>query len=278
MPVNLIHSALIPDEYIKGLENLFPGLSRYPLPVSKDVYDSISSHPDIFIFTLHPVPPYGGTGRIPRPPQAGSHDKRNSEAKDATTVSPRSFTLDQRTFVLSGQVPTDLAQALTKSGARVIKSLSSPRGKYPDTSPLNAVRVGRFLIHNTDHTDQAIKALCVENGLEFVHVGQGYARCSVVPVGANAIITCDPGIFKAVSSAGLAVKLISGGNIRLPGERYGFIGGASGVLPGGRLVFLGDITRHPDYGAMSAFMYEHGVEYLHIKGLDLFDAGSLIFF
>ena len=237
MAINLIHSDGIPPEYLQGLDRLLPGLARTALAASKDVYDSISSHPDISIFDF-----------------------------------------DHKIFVVSPQAPADAVRALKGTGARVITSGSTPHGKYPDTAPLNAVRVGKFVIHNTLHTDRAIKALVEEFGLELIFVNQGYSRCSTIPVGERAIITCDAGISKAASTAGLEVELISQGSILLEGQRHGFIGGASGVLPDGRIVFLGDVRKHPDHEAILSFIGGHGAGYLHIEGLDLFDAGSLIFF
>ncbi len=237
MALNLIHSAGIPREYLDALDRLLPDLKRTPLEASKDVYDSISSHPDIFIFSL-----------------------------------------DRKTFVVSAGAPEGVAQSLKRSGAAVIISESIPHGKYPYTAPLNAVRVGRFIIHNSKYTDGTIKALAEERGLEIVSVNQGYARCSTIPVSDTALITCDPGISKAAASAGLDVQLISQGSVILTGEKHGFIGGATGVLPDGRVVFLGDIFRLPDHGAILSFIASHGAGYLRIEDLDLFDAGSLIFF
>ena len=123
-----------------------------------------------------------------------------------------------------------------------------------------------------------IKDLALEWDMELVHVNQGYARCSVIPVRDKALITCDPGIAKAAIGLGLDVKLIYSGNLLLLGQKYGFIGGSSGITPDGAVVFLGDISEHPDCEGMISFLTKYDVGYVHLKGLPLLDAGSLIFF
>lgn len=156
-------------------------------------------------------------------------------------------------------------------------SQAAPHGNYPGTALLNAARVGRYIFCNPKYIDKVILDAAGQMGFELVKVNQGYARCSTIPVGKSALITCDAGIAKEARENGLDAELISPGNIALPGEKYGFIGGSSGIMPDGRIVFLGDISRHPDYPLISSFLDERGVGYIYLKGLPLFDAGTFIF-
>ena len=45
----------------------------------------------------------------------------------------------------------------------------------------------------------------------------------------------------------------------------------------GRLVFLGEIEAHPDFGEIGPFLKRHGVGFVSMRGLPLFDGGSLFF-
>ena len=70
--------------------------------------------------------------------------------------------------------------------------------------------------------------------------------------------------------------MISEGSISLPGEKYGFIGGTTAVLPGGKIVFLGDLETHPDAESIRRFIVSNGVDFMEMKGLPLFDSGSIM--
>jgi len=231
-----IYSKTIPGNYLEELVEFFPGLNRIAIPQSQNVYNSISSHPDIFMFAL-----------------------------------------DAKTIVYSRDLSRDITDALKQSRIKLIRSMSIPLGTYPDTASLNALRIGNFIFHNLKHTDAAIKTEAKRRGLRMVHTNQGYSRCSSIPVKKNALITSDQSIKEAARSVKLDVEIISSGNVELPGHDYGFIGGTTGVLPDGRIVFLGDITRHPDFSRIDNFLKKHAVRYIYIPNLPLLDAGSLIF-
>ena len=234
--MNLIHSCDIPGSYIDGLERIFPGIRRIAIPRARDIYASIASHPDIFLF---------------RP--------------------------DPGTLIYSPSLPPGIVEAIRSTGVRLVPSYSTPEGEYPKTAVLNAVRIGDRVLHKADITDRSIKDFAAGNGLQAVNIPQGYASCSIVPVGNDAIITPDNGIAGAVSGSGLDVLLIFPGYVELPGEKYGFIGGAKGVLDDGTIIFLGDIRLHPDHGAITGFLTKYGIAHKYIPGLPLFDAGGLFF-
>ncbi len=182
------------------------------------------------------------------------------------------------TLIASPSLPEEVTAHIAKAGMRLIRACAVPRGNYPQTATLNAVRIGSRIFHNTRITDPAIRACAEGNGLDLIHVEQGYARCSTIPVGENALITCDAGIEKAARRVRLDVLRVPAGGVLLPGERYGFIGGASGVMPDGTIVFLGDGAAHPDHDGIVSFLAAHNTAYIFLEGLPLFDAGTLIFF
>lgn len=187
------------------------------------------------------------------------------------------FQLSSDTIICS---PHMLSTLKRDTGAGSIKkhiSASSPATPYPKAAILNAALIGKMLIHNSRITDRAIIEHCRQGKVTSLHVKQGYARCSVVPVGKKALITSDGGIAKAACSAGLDVLRVRPGHVNLPYKKSGLLGGASGILPDAGVIFLGDLTKHPDHDKISLFFMRHGVSVSHMPGLELFDAGSLFF-
>ena len=147
---------------------------------------------------------------------------------------------------------------------------------YPAEAAFNAVCTGRFFLHNRKITNRRLLAAAEAAGLTLVHVPQGYARCSAIPVSETAIITYDHGIAKAASAAGLSVLVTSPGHVLLPGYDTGFLGGTSGNLNGEVLLFNGDLSRHPDFQAVTDFVSARGLTCRWIPGKPLRDIGSII--
>ncbi len=186
------------------------------------------------------------------------------------------FTPNGLDVVVSSELSDEICKSLSSAGLRVIRSCVAPKGEYPHTCVLNAVRVGKYIFHNTRHTDLAIKDLAAELGFELVHINQGYARCSVIPVGEDSLITCDAGIAKTALSKGLDCILVSTDKLLLPGQRHGFIGGSTGVTSDGAIFFLGDLSQHTDGISIISFLSRHKIQYMDIPGLPLFVAGSIL--
>ncbi|MDD5633760.1 MAG: hypothetical protein PHW46_00595 [Candidatus Omnitrophica bacterium] len=188
------------------------------------------------------------------------------------------FQIDTKKFVFSPNVSADMLDLLRSKGAVLIKGKDTPFGRYPNTAKYNAVRVKDNIFHDFDHTDPVIKEIICENGLKEIAVKQGYSRCSLVNINDRAVITSDKGIASAVKTEGIDALLLRPGSILLPGEKYGFIGGASGVLPDGRIIFLGDIELHPEGERIKKFLIKYSADHVILDGLPLYDAGSLLIF
>ena len=109
--------------------------------------------------------------------------------------------------------------------------------------------------------------------LETIHVPQGYARCSILPVDENSIITSDRGVAAACTQ--LDVLLISPGRIELPGYNTGFIGGTGGRA-GKDIVFNGDLSAHPDFEIIKEFIESRGLQCVWTTDMPLTDIGSVI--
>ena len=144
--------------------------------------------------------------------------------------------------------------------------------KYPENIRYNAACTGKFFIHNLRHTDPGLMK-AAENTVK-INVSQGYTKCSVLIVDEDSIITSDEGIYKSCYGK-LNVLLINPGHIRLRGFPYGFIGGTSGRI-GDTVIFNGDITRHPDYEKIAAFIESRDLKIKYFTSSELEDIGSII--
>lgn len=146
--------------------------------------------------------------------------------------------------------------------------------RYPGDVPLNAVTVGETLICNPKCVAKEIADAYPSQ----IHVKQGYTKCSVVPVGAHALITQDPSIAGQAKQHGFDVLQISPEGIVLPGFPYGFPGGASCRSVNGNngtIYFCGSLSRHPDGDAIRDFCERHGVRAESLTMEPLSDVGTI---
>lgn len=159
---------------------------------------------------------------------------------------------------------------------RVFKAKSGEiGGAYPRNIPFNALCLDKYFVHNLKYTNERLLKCAEEYGLLPVNVKQGYTKCSCVAVDGKSVITADEGIYSELSALGdVDVLKIHPGYVALQGFEYGFLGGASGRV-GDTVYFSGDITQHPDYDEINAFIRERG---LGIKAFPypLEDIGSII--
>ncbi|MEA3489264.1 MAG: hypothetical protein U9R44_02840 [Candidatus Omnitrophota bacterium] len=186
------------------------------------------------------------------------------------------FQLDRETVIHSPGLPGDQLLPLEKNGMELVEGEESPSGEYPHAARYNAVRIRNVVFHNFDCTDPVILEKIERRGLKAVSVAQGYTRCSVLTVGEKGIITSDRSIAGAAESEGFDVLVLSAGSVVLPGEKYGFIGGAVGVAPDGTVVFLGDPAFHPEGDEIIGFLTRYNIDYIALEGMPLYDAGSLL--
>ena len=155
---------------------------------------------------------------------------------------------------------------------------SKKAGKsYPKNILLNCLLLNNTLYGKLSAIDDFLLDYCNEHGIKTVNVNQGYARCSVLVVNENAVITSDLSLKKALEEDGVEVLLISSGNIILDGFDYGFIGGASGKLNNNTIIFFGNVAKHPDFNKIKRFCekYNSQIEIL-CKEKSLTDIGGIV--
>ncbi|MDF2631498.1 MAG: hypothetical protein K0Q85_94, partial [Caproiciproducens sp.] len=158
--------------------------------------------------------------------------------------------LGKNQIIIAVQREGYLKAKLESYGFDVISSNKCISKLYPYDVPLNAARVGNYLIANQAALDNTIMNYCKENGVEIIHVKQGYTKCSTIVVDEHSIITADQSIERAAIAARIDTLLIEPGHITLPKYNYGFIGGACGFIGKNKIAFTGNINSHPSYGKM----------------------------
>ena len=145
--------------------------------------------------------------------------------------------------------------------------------KYPEDVLYNAARVGKYFVCSK-YVDSALLARAKELGLAPVFVPQGYVKCNLAVLDGRHVITEDAGIAKALEKTEIEVLLISPGRVSLPGYANGFVGGWCGRV-GNEMVFHGDISKHPDFARIEAFVEGCGLG-LRYFDFELRDIGSII--
>lgn len=130
--------------------------------------------------------------------------------------------------------------------------------RYPNDILFNCATIGKHVFCHPSHTAKAI----VNDSDYTIHpVRQGYAKCSVVPVGDHALITADPAIASVAKRDGFDVLQITSSKIDLPAYDTGFLGGATSFAPYcgiKEIYFCGDLQTHPDAKEITAFCHRHG--------------------
>lgn len=170
---------------------------------------------------------------------------------------------------------TVLAEKLSKQ--RLIFCNKKAGNKYPQNILLNFLYLNNTLYGKLSAIDENLLDYCKENNIKTVNINQGYARCSTLVLNEKALITSDLSIEKALKKDGVEVLLISSGNIILDGYDYGFIGGASGKIDENTVVFLGNVTNHPDYRRIENFCENHNISIKIIcKDMPLTDIGGIV--
>ena len=147
--------------------------------------------------------------------------------------------------------------------------------KYPGDVLYNGCSTGKYFIHNTKYTYPQLLEAAKSTGHTVIHVPQGYARCSILPVNEDSIITADWGVAKICISAGINDLLIRPGHIQLTGFNYGFIGGCGGRI-GDTVVFHGNLSEHPDGNSIREFIHQRGLKIKDFPEFPLTDIGSIL--
>ncbi len=217
------------------------GFEVVPLPESKNITDSVATHPDIAIF---------------------KHDNTVIVNKEYAEADARH--VFNRLKRLNGRI-------------NIIKSDEVPKSPYPQDTIYNALVIGKKLFARAKSVSHDVLSYAKERGLKIVEVNQGYPACTVLKLTDSAAITADKGMAKALQAEGIEVTLINGDGILLPPYDCGFIGGAATSYDG-CVYFLGNPRWHPSYKDIMNAIKRSGLHTVFLSPLRLRDKGGIIFF
>ena len=167
-----------------------------------------------------------------------------------------------------------LVDKLTETGFNVITTTDFIKGSYPDDVKLNFTVINNLVVGNFRYADKNFKEAIFDKNK--INVKQGYCKCSVLVVNENALITDDESIYRKTLENGFDSLLISKGDIRLEGHKYGFIGGASGKISKNTVVFFGNIKKHRDFDKIEHFLGLHNCDFVCTDNGPLRDIGGII--
>ncbi|MDO4792913.1 MAG: hypothetical protein Q3993_01930, partial [Filifactor alocis] len=111
-------------------------------------------------------------------------------------------------------------------GFEIEKGRATLSGNYPYNVAYNVAVFGKIAIRGR-WADPVLSSELEGRKISSLVVNQGYAKCNIVIVDENSIITSDRGIYQSCRDS-LNILLVSvWKEIELPGLDYGFLGGAS---------------------------------------------------
>ncbi len=180
------------------------------------------------------------------------------------------------TLVIDPHAHQNIFNQLDALGIPYVMGTSRLSGVYPGDIPYNAVITKEFIIHNPEYTDSLLFTHSKYTNKHLIPVKQGYTKCSTVVVNDNSIITGDPGIYQCSKDL-MNVLFIQSGHVVLEGFDTGFLGGASASFQDS-ILFHGDLSKHPDYLRIKAFVEAADKEVIYFKEFPLTDIGSVLIY
>lgn len=184
--------------------------------------------------------------------------------------------INHNTLVVAPNVFDYYEEKLYGMGIKIIEGQTKLGKDYPEEVAYNVGRIGNLAIHNFKYTDEKLKYYLKKENVEFIHVNQGYTKCSMVIVDERSIITADYPIYKKLTSLGIDVLLVQSGHINLEGYTYGFIGGATGNLSKEDIMFSGRLDKHPDKERIFNFLKKYKKRIVWLSNENLIDIGTII--
>lgn len=178
-----------------------------------------------------------------------------------------------KVLIINKDLPKEFKEKLNSLNITFIESKCSLKYSYPYNIPLNALILKNHFIHNLKYTDKNL--LNTQINKKLINIKQGYTKCSCLPVGDNAFITSDIGIYNALIKYNFDILLLPAGDIILDGLNYGFIGGTGGLIDKNTMVFFGNLNHYLHGAKVLEFLKKYNVKPIYLKNTKLHDRGSL---
>lgn len=184
--------------------------------------------------------------------------------------------LDHKSLIIAPNVFDYYEEKLYGMGINLIKGETRLGKAYPWDVAYNVGRMEGIAVHNFKYTDEKLKHHLKKQGLELVHVNQGYTKCSMAIIDEKAVITADHMISQKLKDLTFDVLLIQSGYIELPGYNYGFIGGTCGNLSNDEIILTGSLDLHPDKKKILSFIKKYKKKPIWLSNKKIIDVGTII--
>lgn len=150
------------------------------------------------------------------------------------------------------------------------------KSPYPKDVALNVCLLGNKLFCNEKAVLPEIISWAENKNIEIINTNQGYTKCNMCVLNDKAVITEDEGLSSLLKNYQTDVLKIEKGYIDLSEKHYGFIGGAGVMISENQMYFSGDISSHPNYAEISAFLSKYNIKPISNKNRKLRDFGGFI--
>ena len=184
--------------------------------------------------------------------------------------------VDYETLIVAPNVYDYYRNVFAGKGIKVIKGGKTLSRNYPEDIAYNVARIGRYAVHNIQHTDQVLKYYLEEAGIEFIHVNQGYTKCSLTPISENRALTSDFLIHEKLKTHNIDCMYINPEVVYLKGYNYGFIGGCTGLINEKIFLSTGKIFDKNISLSLKKFIQSSGYIYKEASSGQITDLGTLI--
>lgn len=184
--------------------------------------------------------------------------------------------IDNKTIVVAPNVFDYYDKAFKDSGIKVIKGGKTLSRNYPNDIAYNVARIRNYAIHNLKYTDEILKYYLQKSDINFIHVNQGYTKCSTACVSNDKAITSDITIYNTIKDLGIDCLYFNPRNVYLNGFEYGFAGGCMGNIDHGTFLLTGKIQDSSEKEKLYNFVSDEGLEILEGSDNVLTDFGTII--
>lgn len=184
--------------------------------------------------------------------------------------------VNHKTLIVAPNVFEYYRYKLKNKGINIIKGEKVLSSKYPNNISYNVGRLSDLAIHNFKYTDEVLKYYLKKENLNFINVKQGYSKCSLSLVNSKVGITSDIPMYKKLTELGYKILLVEPGNIFLPHQNYGFIGGTNGNLSESKSIISGSLKDHPNESQILNFFENNNVELKFLSKEKIIDLGTII--
>lgn len=184
--------------------------------------------------------------------------------------------IDNKTIVVAPNVYNYYENVFENSGIKVIKGGKTLSRNYPNDIAYNVARIRNYAIHNIKYTDEILKYYLQKSDISFIHVNQGYTKCSTACVSNDRAVTSDITIYNTVKSLGIDCLYFNPKNVYLEGFEYGFAGGCMGLINSKTFLLTGKIIDSREKELLYRFIEDTGLEIIEGSDNVLTDFGTII--